>query len=88
MLSAMHLPTPLHLCTAAAKGLLRPINATARRSASVGRGSTSTPGFSRLSGSKAALTEANRSRADAEYIVPSRADRARPSPCSPDIDPP
>ena len=51
-------------------------------------GSTSTPGLSRLCGSKACLTCPNSASAAAEYIAGSRADRARPSPCSPDIEPP
>ena len=58
-----------------------------RRSASNGRGRTSTPGLSRSRGSRTALTAAMAAMASGEYISGSTSDRARPSPCSPDIDP-
>ena len=92
-LSAMHLPTPVHWCTAAAKsGWLRVSGEVrawcTRMFSSTGCGSTSTPGFMMLCGSKMCLIPANRSNASGEYIVGSRAERARPSPCSPDIEPP
>ena len=59
-----------------------------RMSASSGRGRTSTPGFSTPAGSNASLTRPNSSMAAAEYITGSSSLRVRPSPCSPDSDPP
>ena len=60
-----------------------------RRSASSGAGSTSTPGLSRSSGSKMRLDRGRTaSIASAEYMTGSSSLRARPSPCSPDIEPP
>jgi len=44
--------------------------------------------LSTLPGSKIALTAAMTSMASAEYMAGSSSLRARPSPCSPDIEPP
>ena len=65
VLSAMHLPTPVHRCTAPendpASWVSRSVvrrgrgGVARRRSASNGAGSTSTPGLSRLSGSRIRL---------------------------------
>ncbi len=100
-LSAMHLPTPVHRWTAlpkspsscSSRSPSRPSSRSRddsgpRRSASSGLGRTRTPGLSRSSGSNTPLTWANRSMASAEYISGSSSDRARPSPCSPENDPP
>ena len=59
--------------------------AASRRSASNGAGSTSTPGLSRSSGSSSRLACRIRASASAEYIRGSSSERARPSPCSPDM---
>ena len=90
---ARHLPTPEHWCTASTNSASvldsgDRLAATMRRFASTGSGSTSTPGFSRPLGSKMALTAPKSRRASAEYMWGSSAERARPSPCSPDIEPP
>ena len=53
-----------------------------------GSGRTSTPGLSRSAGSKIALTAANNSIAAREYMIGSSSLRARPSPCSPEQEPP
>ena len=98
VVSARHLPTPVHRCTAAEKSprscgvgegeiAQRPALAAAgRRRAGPGR--TMTPGFSRSSGSNTGFIAANASRAAGEYMSGSSSPRARPSPCSPDIEPP
>ena len=63
--------------------------ANTRRSASSRAGRTSTPGLSRSSGSKMRLDLREQRRwPPAEYIRGSSSARARPSPCSPDSDPP
>ncbi len=98
-LSARHLPTPTQRCTAAVKS--PPSSAKAnppaastgsargrRRSASSGRGSTTTPGLSRSSGSSRCLNPRKSASACGEYISDSSSLRARPSPCSPDREPP
>ena len=69
VVSARHLPTPVHRCTAAEKSPVssayanasprRSAGAGSRRSASSGRGRTMTPGFSRSSGSNTAFVAAN-----------------------------
>ncbi len=97
--SARHLPTPTQRCTAVvrspsssanAKPACRGSGAAAgrRRSASSGRGRTSTPGLSRSAGSSRCLNAPNAASASGEYITGSSSLRARPSPCSPDSDPP
>ncbi len=72
VLSATHLPTPVHRCTAlprsppscaGAAGGGRRRERGGRRSASSGAGSTRTPGLSRLSGSQIVLTAAEQRRA-------------------------
>ncbi len=98
-LSARHLPMPTHLCAArdrspsSADSAKPPAArsgraAGSRRSASTGRGSTITPGFSSPRGSNRALNAANASMAAAEYMIGNSSPRARPSPCSPDSEPP
>ena len=94
---ATHAPTPVHRWTAAPKesswvsrnavrtGLT---GRAGRRSTSTGAGSTSTPGFSRPVGSQIALTSANSASDCASYISGNSSERARPSPCSPDSEPP
>ncbi len=59
-----------------------------RRSASTAAGRTTTPGLSRSSGSNSALNRSMSRIASGEYMSGSSSDRARPSPCSPDSDPP
>ncbi len=99
LVSARHLPTPTQRCTALVKSPPSWPNANPsragsgrargrRRSASTGRGRTSTPGLSTSSGSNSALNAWNTARARSEYISDSSSPRARPSPCSPDSDPP
>ena len=56
--------------------------------ASTGAGFTKIPGLNRLSGSRMALTLENNVRASGEYIKSNKAERARPSPCSPETEPP
>ena len=93
VVSARHLPTPVHWCTAREKSgsAMRrgaAIVAGTRRDSSVGSGSTITPGFMTLSGSKTFLTLPNSPMVRCEYMSGSSSLRARPSPCSPDIEPP
>ena len=98
VLSAMHFPTPVQRWTAPendpASWVSRSVvrsgrgGVARRRSESNGAGSTSTPGFSRLSGSKIRLACCISAIACGEYIRGSSSERARPSPCSPDIEPP
>ena len=57
-----------------------------RRPAAPGR--RALPGLSRSSGSQIALTAANSRSDSASYISGSSSERARPSPCSPDSEPP
>src|SRR5450755_3309167 len=98
---ATHLPTPEQRCTAAEKLASWPVprdpavagpavrySWAARTSASRGRGRTPTPGLSTPAGLKTSLTRPNRAIAAGEYITGSSSLRARPSPCSPDSDPP
>ena len=97
-LLARHLPTPTQRCTAAVKSPPSSRNENPRpgidlawglrRAEVIGAGSTNTPGFSRLSGSNSPLNCSNSSMASEEYMCGSSAPRARPSPCSPEIDPP
>ena len=88
-----HLPTPVQRCTSSTKpGSARNSaerrTCGARRSASTAAGSTRTPGFSNPCGSKICLMAPNSAMASGEYIAASSSERARPSPCSPDSDPP
>jgi hypothetical protein len=98
VVGATHLPTPVQRCTALpiepvswanrSVGVIGSRGRAGRRSASNGAGSTMLPGFSRFSGSQIALT-APKSRIDsASYISGSSSERALPSPCSPDSEPP
>ena len=98
-LSARHLPTPVQRWTASEKSPSSCRYASAserrsggaactRRSASSGRGRTTMPGFSTSSGSSTPFTRAMTSRAAGEYMCGSSSPRARPSPCSPDSEPP
>ena len=94
----MHLPTPVQRWTASVNepeswvslSVVRTgrMGAARRRSESNGAGSTSTPGLSRLPGSRIRLACCIRAIACGEYIRGSSSERARPSPCSPDIEPP
>ena len=59
-----------------------------RRSVSMRAGWTMTPGFSRPSGSHAALSSANAPMSCGPYIRSRNSERDRPSPCSPESDPP
>ena len=97
--SARHLPTPTHRWTAFVKLPLsweneKPVPAVMltaagrRRSASSGSGSTMMPGFNRFCGSKSALTSSSARIASSECWRLSSSERARPSPCSPEADPP
>ena len=86
---ARQAPTPVQRCTSVPKSAITgSVTRDARSEASRGAGATRTPGLSRLSGSKMCLTEPISAMAWGEYIRPSSSLRARPSPCSPDIDPP
>ena len=98
-LSARHFPMPTQRCTAVVKSppswaKLNPppagIGAAIgrRRSASRGCGDTRTPGLSRSFGSNSAFTAPNNSMAAGEYMIGSSSLRARPSPCSPEHEPP
>ena len=98
-LSARHLAIPTHRCTAADRSPPSAASANppaarsgrasaSRRSPSTGAGPTMTPGFSSPSGSNRALNAANASIACREYMIGSSSLRARPSPCSPDSEPP
>ena len=63
--------------------------ARAREAASASSmGAASTPGLRRLPGSKTCLTRANRSSISGEYMKRRSSPRARPSPCSPETEPP
>ena len=86
--AAMHGVAERPAVVDAAGGALSPSSRPARRrSASSGRGSTSTPGLSTLSGSNTALTAANSLSAPRRRSA--AAARAGPAvPCSPDSDPP
>ena len=97
--SARHLPTPVQRCTARAKSpasssyrspsaLVTGTTLRARRASSRRAGATMMPGFSRLAGSKTAFTWDISSRAAGEYIRASSSLLARPSPCSPESEPP
>src|SRR5215211_2502404 len=92
-------PLPLHSSTAFAKPLwsskerlvfigrrLRP--GPMRSCRSIGGGATITPGFIIPSGSKRRLTSAKARRISPPYIFSINSERERPSPCSPEMDPP
>ena len=95
---ATHLPTPVQRCTALPKtpsswtsfspALIACRGRVGRRSASSGAGSTMLPGLSRLPGSQIALTAPKSAIDSSSYMIDSSSDRARPSPCSPDSEPP
>src|SRR5215211_6495377 len=92
-------PLPLHSSTAFAKPpwsskerfdfmgrRLRP--GPIRSCRSIGGGFMITPGFISPSGSKRRLTSAKARRISPPYIFSINSERERPSPCSPEMDPP
>ena len=90
---ATHFPTPVQRWTSVANSgwemvIAERADSWVRILVSSGAGSTRIPGLNTLSGSRIALTLPKRLRASGEYIVFNRAERARPSPCSPETDPP
>ena len=95
----MHLPTPMHRSTAwrrsppsaswASDGSRATrVGRGRRRSCVRGSGSTMIPGLSTSPGSQAVFQARNASSIAGENWRSSSAPRARPSPCSPDSDPP
>ncbi|SKZ49147.1 Uncharacterised protein [Mycobacteroides abscessus subsp. abscessus] len=97
-------PTPMQPCTAWMKGSSpvcsvecpsgalechgRFGTSASARSVVMGAGSTMLPGLRTPEGSQIRRKSAKARSISAEYISGSRADRARPSPCSPDSEPP
>ena len=98
--SARHLPTPTQRWTAWVMSPWSWLNEKPplvgstgsalgrRRSASTALGRTITPGLRTSCGSNSALTCSNSEMASGEYMTGSSSERARPSPCSPDSEPP
>ena len=89
VLSARHLPTPEHLCTSAEKRSAgRPTSAASPQIGVDRPRIDQHSGIEQVVGVEGRLHLAEQGDRGGEYIAGNSADRARPSPCSPDIDPP